>query len=91
MRETSELSAANLESVLQLTAPTDKCRNISAAITLQLKALLNLMLPYLLKWILACEHDTGRESCNLQPDAVYQLAVTTRPQQKVDELNLKLH
>lgn len=86
-----ELSAANLESVLA----TDSANLISAEtsvmqLTLQLKALLNLDAA------IAFEVETPpvnmipvESLADLQPDAVFQLAVTNRPQQKVDELNLK--
>ena len=87
----SEFNAAQLESQLA----TDSANLISAETTrnqlvLQLKALLNLdaAVPF--------DVDTPPvdmipvESLGeLQPDAVYQLAVTNQPQQKVDELNLK--
>ena len=86
-----ELSAANLESVLA----TDSANLISAEtstrqLTLQLKALLNLdpVVPF--------EIETPpvnmipvESLADLQPEAVYQLAVINQPQQKVDVLNLK--
>jgi len=86
-----ELNAANLESVLA----TDSANLINAEtsvhqLTLQLKAILNLDAAT------AFEIETPpvdmipvESLADLQPDAVFQLAVVNRPQQKVDELNLK--
>jgi outer membrane protein len=86
-----ELSAANLESVLA----TDSANLISAEtsvrqLTLQLKALLNLdaAIPFEVETP-PVDMIPVESLADLQPDAVYQLAVTNRPQQKVDELNLK--
>jgi outer membrane protein len=86
-----ELNAANLESVLA----TDSANLISAEttvhqLTLQLKAILNLDAAA------SFEVETPpvdmipvENLADLQPDAVYQLAVINRPQQKADILNLK--
>lgn len=86
-----ELNAANLESVLA----TDSSNLISAEtsvhqLTLQLKALLNLDAAASFEIETPPVDMIPVESlADLQPDAVYQLAVINRPQQKVDELNLK--
>jgi len=86
-----ELSAANLESVLA----TDSANLISAEtsvmqLTLQLKAILNLDAAISFAIETPPVDKIPVESlADLQPDAVFQLAVTNRPQQKADELNLK--
>jgi outer membrane protein len=86
-----ELNAANLESVLA----TDSANLISAEtsvhqLTLQLKAILNLDAAVSFEVETPPVDMIPVESlADLQPDAVYQLAVVNRPQQKVDDLNLK--
>jgi outer membrane protein len=86
-----ELSAANLESVLA----TDSANLISAEttvkqLTLQLKAILNLdaAIPFEVETP-PVDSIPVESLADLQPDVVYKLAVVNRPQQKVDELNLK--
>ena len=86
-----ELNAANLESVLA----TDSANLITAEtntqqLTLQLKALLNLdaAIPFDVETP-PVDKIPVESLADLQPDAVYQLAVINRPQQKVDILNLK--
>lgn len=86
-----ELNAANLESVLA----TDSSNLISAEtnvhqLTLQLKAILNLdaAAPFEIETP-SVDNIPVESLADLQPEAVYQLALTNRPQQKVDELNLK--
>ncbi|MES1216550.1 MAG: TolC family protein [Bacteroidota bacterium] len=86
-----ELNAANLESVLA----TDSATLISAEtsvhqLTLQLKAILNLDAAVPFEIETPPVNTIPVESlADLQPESVYQLAVINRPQQKVDELNLK--
>lgn len=86
-----ELSAANLESVLAI----DSSNLISAETAaqqslLQMKALLNMdaALPFDVATppvdLIPVEN-----LADLQPDAVYNLALINMPQQKVDELNFK--
>lgn len=86
-----ELNAANVEAVLA----TDSASLVAAETsvhqyTLQLKAILNIDA--------AAPFDVETPSvdlipveslADLQPEAVYQLALANRPQQKVDNLNLK--
>ncbi|HKB43104.1 MAG TPA: TolC family protein [Chitinophagaceae bacterium] len=86
-----ELNAANLESVLA----TDSANLINAEtntrqLTLQLKAILNLdaAIPFDVETP-PVDKIPVESLADLQPDAVYQLAVVNRPQQKVDILNLK--
>jgi outer membrane protein len=86
-----ELSAATLESVLAndssnlITAETSALQTL-----LQIKALLNMdaALPFDVATppvdVIPVEN-----LADLQPDAVYNLALVNMPQQKVDELNLK--
>jgi outer membrane protein len=86
-----ELNAANLESVLA----TDSANLISAEtsvhqLTLQLKAILNLDAATSFEVETPPVDKIPVESlADLQPDAVYNLAVINRPQQKADNLNLK--
>ena len=86
-----EINAANLESVLA----TDSSNLISAEtnaqqLTLQLKALLNLdaATPFEVETP-PVDRIPVESIADLQPEAVYQLALTYRPQQKVDDLNLR--
>lgn len=86
-----EINAANLESVLA----TDSSNLITAEanvqqLTLQLKALLNLDAAVSFDVETPPVDQIPVESiADLQPEAVYQLALTNRPQQKVDDLNLR--
>ena len=86
-----ELNAANLESILAADSSALVSAEIQASqLLLQMKALLN-MDP-------ASPFDVVTPPVNLipvenladlQPEAVYNLALTNMPQQKVDDLNLK--
>ncbi len=86
-----ELNAANLESLLA----ADSSSLISAETAaqqslLQMKALLNLDAGLPFDIITPPVQGIPVENLSdLQPDAVYNLAVSNMPQQKVDELNLK--
>jgi outer membrane protein len=86
-----ELNAANLESVLA----SDSSNIISATISanqslLQMKVLLNLDAAMLFDIATPpVERIPVENLADLQPDAVYALAMANMPQQKVDELNLK--
>jgi outer membrane protein len=86
-----EINLANLESTLAM----DSSNLISAEanvqqLTLQLKALLNLDAGVSFDVETPPVDKIPVESIvDLQPEAVYQLALVNRPQQKVDELNLK--
>jgi outer membrane protein len=86
-----ELNAVNLESILA----TDSANLITAQTTaeqslLQMKALLNLdaAAPFDIQTP-PVDLIPVESLADLQPDAVYNLAVNNMPQQKVDELNLK--
>ena len=86
-----ELNAANLESALA----TDSANLIVAQtnvqqLKLQLKALLNLdpAVPFEVETP-AVDMIPVESLADLQPEAVYQLALVNRPQQKADNLNLK--
>jgi outer membrane protein len=86
-----ELNAVNLESILA----TDSANLVTAQTTaqqylLQMKALLNLDAAVAFDIVTPPVDRIPVESLgDLQPDAVYNLAVQNMPQQKVDELNLK--
>lgn len=86
-----ELNAANLESVLA----TDSASLINAQttvhqLTLQLKAILNLDAAASFEVETPSVDKIPVESlADLQPDAVYNLAIINRPQQKADNLNLQ--
>jgi len=86
-----ELNAANLESVLA----TDSANLVAAEtnvhqLTLQLKAILNLdpAVPFEVETP-AVNMIRVESLADLQPEAVYQLALVNRPQQKADNLSLK--
>ncbi len=86
-----ELSAAQLEAQLA----TDSANYVNAEtsanlLLLQMKVLLNLdaAAPFELETP-AIDNIPVESLADLQPDAVYNLAITTQPQQKADELNLK--
>ena len=86
-----ELNAANLESVLA----TDSANLVAAEtnvhqLTLQLKAILNLdpAVPFEVETP-AVNMIPVESLADLQPEAVYQLALVNRPQQKADNLSLK--
>jgi outer membrane protein len=86
-----ELSAANLESILASDSSTMITAEVSAQqALLQMKALLNMDAAT------AFDVETPpvdlipvESIADLQPDAVYALAMANMPQQKVDELNVK--
>ncbi len=86
-----ELNAANLESVLA----SDSSSLVSAEssvqrMVLQMKALLNLDAAADFDIVIPPVDKIPIESlADLQPDAVYNLAMQNMPQQKVDELNLQ--
>ncbi|HMK27317.1 MAG TPA: TolC family protein [Chitinophagaceae bacterium] len=86
-----ELSAANLESLLA----SDSSSLIGAETAvqkslLQLKALLNLDAGLPFEIVTPSVQAIPVENlADLQPEAVYNLAIANMPQQKVDELNLK--
>ena len=86
-----ELNAVNLESILA----TDSSNLIAAETTAQksllmMKALLNLEADVAFDIAMPPVGAIPIENlADLQPDAVYNLAVKSMPQQKVDELNLK--
>ncbi|MDP4261106.1 MAG: TolC family protein [Bacteroidota bacterium] len=86
-----ELNAANLESVLATDSSTLISAEISAnQLLLQMKALLNLDAAVSFDVATPPVDQIPIENlAGLQPDAVYALAMTNMPQQKVDELNLK--
>jgi outer membrane protein len=86
-----ELSAANLESELAadssslITAETATQRSL-----LQMKALLNVDAGFPFDIVTPSVQGIPIENlADLQPEAVYNLAIANMPQQKVDELNLK--
>jgi len=86
-----ELNAANLESALA----TDSANLVAAQtnvqqLKLQLKAILNLdpSVPFEVETP-AVNMIPVESLADLQPEAVYQLALVNRPQQKADNLNLK--
>lgn len=86
-----ELNAANLESLVA----ADSSSLISAGTAaqqslLQMKALLNLdaAIPFDVV-IPPVDRIPVENLADLQPEAVYNLAISNMPQQKVDELNLK--
>jgi outer membrane protein len=86
-----ELNAANLESVLA----ADSSSLISAETTtqrslLQMKALLNLDAGLTFDIITPSVQGIPIENlADLQPEAVYNLAIANMPQQKADEFNLR--
>jgi outer membrane protein len=86
-----ELNAANLESVLANDSSGLISAEISASqLLLQMKALLNLDAATPFDIVTPPVDLIPVENlADLQPDAVYALATTNMPQQKVDELNLK--
>lgn len=86
-----ELNAANLESLVAadssslITAETAAQQSL-----LQMKALLNLDAAVPFDVVIPPVDRIPIENLgDLQPEAVYNLAITNMPQQKVDELNLK--
>lgn len=87
-----ELNAVNLESILG----SDSSSLISAEILakqslLQMKALLNLDAGLPFEIVTPSVSGIPIENlADLQPEAVYNLATANMPQQKVDELNLKV-
>ena len=86
-----ELSAANLESALANDSSTLITAEVSAnQALLQMKALLNMDAAALFDVETPPVDRIPVESiADLQPDAVYALAMANMPQQKVDELNVK--
>jgi outer membrane protein len=86
-----ELNAANLESILAGDSSAIISAEISAnQLLLQMKALLNLDAATSFDIVTPPVDRIPIENlAELQPDAVYALATTNMPQQKVDELNLK--
>jgi len=86
-----EINAANLESVLAMDSSNLITAEANAQqLTLQLKALLNLDAGVSFDVETPPVDQIPVESiADLQPEAVYQLALVNRPQQKVDDLNLR--
>lgn len=86
-----ELNAANLESLLASDSSTlIGAQTTAQQMILQMKALLNLDAAAVFDIVTPPVDLIPIESmADLQPDAVYHLAVQNMPQQKVDELNLK--
>ncbi|MBL7744429.1 MAG: TolC family protein [Chitinophagaceae bacterium] len=85
-----ELNAANLESILASDSSSLVSAGVSASqLLLQLKVLLNLDPAVSFDIVTPPVNLIPVESlADLQPDAVYNLAMANMPQQKVDELNL---
>ncbi|NOT51386.1 MAG: TolC family protein [Chitinophagaceae bacterium] len=86
-----ELSAANLESILALDSSNLITAETAAQQSLlQMKALLNLdaATPFDV-FTPAADRIPVENLADLQPETVYNLAISNMPQQKVDDLNLQ--